>query len=305
LRLKNLESEKLKYDVEEKIQDKSKIIKQIEELTKQREQLSSNISSEDINILSNYLDKMDVKSESEKDLTKLNVDLARFEEKIDAIVNDNKKSQESHIELSKQIKELKTNLEHQEKIVNSLSKEKHQFESKLVKLKSETEELEKTLVEIKNEKNHLNDFIVKGESDKEHLKESIFLKEKQLDEKIKEIKDFVEFNKNKDIDFESFDEFENKGISELRESIIDIKIELEGLGSVNLKAIADYNELFEKYGEVLQRMNILDDEKTEVLKDIEKITLEKEKVFMNFYNILRTNFKRITKEFGLGDIDFV
>jgi len=302
-RLEFLEKEKRSYVIEEKIEDKTKIIKEIEKLEFEKDALSGKISVADVQNLSKYLELLDHKSKLESEINIVKIESARIEEKQTALHNDHKKSNEKINELEKITIKLTKEFETQQKVVKDLIKEKQEFESRVLGKKKECEIVENNLSDAKNEKNRLNDFIVKGEADKDHIRESIFIKEKQLNDKIDEVKSFVEFNKNKDIDFESLDDYENKGISELREYILEVKTELEGLGSVNLKAIADYQEIFDKYNEIKQKMDILDVEREEVSKDIDKISLEKEKIFMGYYTKLRANFKRITKEFGLGDID--
>lgn len=304
-RQKVLEDEKSRFSYVEYSVDKSNVAKKIDSLIKEKEKISNKISSEDINKLSRYFGLVEKKNEFVNHGLEYNVRLARSEERLISAEKEISESTSRIKSFNDAIKVLSEKLNHQVKIVSALLKDKKEFEERTYALRKTVVLVEEELNNTRNEKNNLNDFIVKSEADKEHIKESIFLKEKLLDDKIKEIKEFVELNKNKDIDFETLDDREQKGISDLRVYIIDVKTELEGLGSVNLKAIEDYNDICAKYTEIKEKMDILEVERLEVSKDIEKISLEKEKIFYSYFTKLKTNFKRITKEFGLGDIDLI
>jgi len=127
------------------------------------------------------------------------------------------------------------------------------------------------------------------------------LKKQQINEKTKEITEFIKENTNNNISIDKMESYEKKDLNFLRERFLQLKEKINVV--VNLKSIEEYKEYKEKYDEIKEKLKILEDEKTQLEEDLEKINLEKTKIFMDYFTKLKSNLQRIGKEFGLGIID--
>lgn len=80
---------------------------------------------------------------------------------------------------------------------------------------------------------------------------------------------------------------------ELKTEIIRFEQTLVGMGNVNLKALEIYESVEQQYNELLKKKEILAKEKDDVFGLINEIETKKKDLFMNTFNLVNDNFKRV------------
>jgi|GEM_PF-2838695 len=304
-RLSQLEQEKSNMIIESVKSDKKELEKELLSLEKEKESYLADKYDSKIKHITSYLTFVDDYNKKTGRMNEFAIEIARIEERVNQM--DSEALRVEHILKEKRFQEasLTKNYNSLKSSLETAKQNFDKFEQTILKEKEDMERTEQEIADARNEKNRLNDIIVKGEAEKHHMLESTQVKQAQLEESSKEIDSFIELNKHRDIDFSNLDTFEQRAISELRETIIEIKIDLDQLGAVNLKSITDYSEFKQKYDEIVMKIGILEEERDEVQKDIDQISQQKEHIFMGYYTKIKANFRRITKEFGLGDVDLI
>ncbi len=84
-----------------------------------------------------------------------------------------------------------------------------------------------------------------------------------------------------------------KELEELEEKIKEIERELEAMGPVNLKSLTDYDSEKERYEEIVDKKNRLEDERREILTFMEELEAEKTQKFLTVYNEIADNFSKV------------
>ncbi|MFW9974623.1 MAG: chromosome segregation protein SMC [Candidatus Thorarchaeota archaeon] len=84
-----------------------------------------------------------------------------------------------------------------------------------------------------------------------------------------------------------------KELEELEEKIKEIERELEAMGPVNLKSLTDYDTEKERYEEIVDKKNRLEDERREILTFMEELEAEKTQKFLTVYNEIADNFSKV------------
>lgn len=82
----------------------------------------------------------------------------------------------------------------------------------------------------------------------------------------------------------------------VEEIVSEMRTKLDGMGPVNLDAIAEYDELEERYNFNLRELNDLEAAKEELLKLIARINRETRKMFSDSFAQIRLNFREMFKE---------
>ena len=94
-------------------------------------------------------------------------------------------------------------------------------------------------------------------------------------------------------DTSEMEKSEVKNIESLQLSLADAKREQEALGAVNLKAIDDYEAKKKDVDEAKQRLETLQTERSSVLEMINEIEAKKVRVFMETFNSVNENLKKL------------
>ncbi|UCE11637.1 MAG: chromosome segregation protein SMC [Candidatus Thorarchaeota archaeon] len=89
-------------------------------------------------------------------------------------------------------------------------------------------------------------------------------------------------------------------IDNMDEKILELQRELEAMGLVNLKSIADYEIEREKYDEIVDKKRRLEDEHKEILAFMEEIEAEKTRKFLQVYNDIADNFSSVFAKLSPG-----
>ena len=104
---------------------------------------------------------------------------------------------------------------------------------------------------------------------------------------------------------EEFKEFEGAEILEesmtkLNDTISRIESELETLGSVNMKAIENYDKLTSEINEIEEKLETLKEERQSIFDFMEKVESKKREVFMKTFDVIKDNFEKMYKELTGG-----
>ena len=89
-------------------------------------------------------------------------------------------------------------------------------------------------------------------------------------------------------------------ISELKEIIQKCEIELESLGSVNLRAIEDYDEKKQRFDSVKAEISQLSKQRTNLIKLVDEINEKKKFGLQRVFESMRENFKKIYADLSNG-----
>ena len=92
---------------------------------------------------------------------------------------------------------------------------------------------------------------------------------------------------------EGLPELTYKEIDKLNDNAQELQRELEAMGPVNLKSIADYDIERDKYEEIVDKKRRLEEEHKEILAFMEEIETEKTRKFLQVYNEIADNFSRV------------
>lgn len=106
--------------------------------------------------------------------------------------------------------------------------------------------------------------------------------------------------------FEEFSDWEprqvRKKVDELQDDINKLEVIIKNFGPVNMKSIETYKEAEKDFDRIKNKTDELTSEKEEVLGIIDDIELKKKNAFMDAFNEIRDNFKRIFARLSPGGI---
>lgn len=89
-------------------------------------------------------------------------------------------------------------------------------------------------------------------------------------------------------------------IAETKDDIFKLKAKISALGTVNLAAIAEYEEVVEKYNFMSTQEEDLNKAKEELLKVINEMTVKMQELFKENFKILNENFGETFKDLFKG-----
>ena len=89
-------------------------------------------------------------------------------------------------------------------------------------------------------------------------------------------------------------------ITETKDDIFKLKAKISALGTVNLAAIAEYEEVVEKYNFMSTQEEDLNKAKEELLKVINEMTVKMQELFKENFKILNENFGETFKDLFKG-----
>ncbi|EHP89579.1 chromosome segregation protein SMC [Methanotorris formicicus] len=173
-----------------------------------------------------------------------------------------KKKREKYEELTKNLKELNEKKERYENEIKNLYKQKNELLNK-----------------IKEIENKIGDLLVdkaKYEAKLEEEERKLYLCEKvEVSEKLMMM----------DID-------------ELERHQANLETEIKKLEPVNMRAIEDYNFVFERYNELIEKRKEYERDEKKYLQLMEEVEKRKKEVFMEVFEKVAENFEKIYKEIG-------
>ncbi len=211
--------------------------------------------------------------EYEKKKSKVESVLKELED-IGSAIND---AEKKIIENEDRIEELKA-------YSSKLEEEMKQARREAYMLYREKEEIEEKIKEIESEIGGLR-------LDEERLNEELqklSAEEAKADQKLKDLE-----QKLRELGYDGNIEEVKEGLGRLEEEFKRLQREIELMGSVNLKAEEDYGEEKKRYDEYQDKYKKLLEEKKAVKDLIEEIEKKKLKAFMEAFNNINRNLKRI------------
>ncbi len=92
----------------------------------------------------------------------------------------------------------------------------------------------------------------------------------------------------------------DKNAGELEAAAAELEGALEGLGSVNMRAIETYDTVKKELDEINGRLGTLKDERQSIFNFMEQVETRKREVFMETFNVVKQSFERIFAEISEG-----
>ncbi len=331
---KNIELTVLEGEMKNLLSDKDKLNKNIESSKKQKDENNNiiNLLTEKLKNKKDELDKLDVKSFERKEKVKL------IEEELFNNNNERDSLKEKLVNLKVNNATLEESLQNQKSQISFKNLEIKEKENKIANLQIEIsnkyssitalsenvkskegilEEIEKRVLELEN--SFREDEIIKAE-----LKESYKAKESVTSEEIEVIRiEENELNK-KSIQYAKIESeqeaFYNRlnselnltlaeakeiavkieNINKIKDEILILKSKIASLGTVNLSAIVEYDEVCEKYEFMSSQELDLQKAKEELMEVINEMTIQMQELFKENFKVLNENFGETFRELFKG-----
>lgn len=331
---KNIELTVLEGEMKNLLSDKDKLNKNIESSKKQKDENNNiiNLLTEKLKSKKDELDKLDVKSFERKEKVKL------IEEELFNNNNERDSLKEKLVNLKVNNATLEESLQNQKSQISFKNLEIKEKENKIANLQIEIsnkyssitalsenvkskegilEEIEKRVLELEN--SFREDEIIKAE-----LKESYKAKESVTSEEIEVIRiEENELNK-KSIQYAKIESeqeaFYNRlnselnltlaeakeiavkieNINKIKDEILILKSKIASLGTVNLSAIVEYDEVCEKYEFMSSQELDLQKAKEELMEVINEMTIQMQELFKENFKVLNENFGETFRELFKG-----
>ncbi len=331
---KNIELTVLEGEMKNLLSDKDKLNKNIESSKKKKDENNNiiNLLTEKLKSKKDELDKLDVKSFERKEKVKL------IEEELFNNNNERDSLKEKLVNLKVNNATLEESLQNQKSQISFKNLEIKEKENKIANLQIEIsnkyssitalsenvkskegilEEIEKRVLELEN--SFREDEIIKAE-----LKESYKAKESVTSEEIEVIRiEENELNK-KSIQYAKIESeqeaFYNRlnselnltlaeakeiavkieNINKIKDEILILKSKIASLGTVNLSAIVEYDEVCEKYEFMFSQELDLQKAKEELMEVINEMTIQMQELFKENFKVLNENFGETFRELFKG-----
>ncbi len=239
----------------------------------ERDKLSSKIS-EYSSALASLSEKIKIISDVLSEKKSL---LSNLKKQHSTLLKETKENKTRYKELKKQIKTLIEEKTDISKKISSLekSKEKDIRERKTLKKKLNLEESNLSALEIKIKKKE------ESINDSKLLLSSLDVKLESLAE------DFISVQSNLSSAYSSY------SLSELDSLLSDYTKRREAMGSVNYKAVEKYNKAYEDFGQISEKIEIINKEKESILDLISNIELKRDKLFLDTLESINKHFSHI------------
>ena len=331
---KNIELTVLEGEMKNLLSDKDKLNKNIESSKKKKDENNNiiNLLTEKLKSKKDELDKLDVKSFERKEKVKL------IEEELFNNNNERDSLKEKLVNLKVNNATLEESLQNQKSQISFKNLEIKEKENKIANLQIEIsnkyssitalsenvkskegilKEIEKRVLELEN--SFREDEIIKAE-----LKESYKAKESVTSEEIEVIRiEENELNK-KSIQYAKIESeqeaFYNRlnselnltlaeakeiavkieNINKIKDEILILKSKIASLGTVNLSAIVEYDEVCEKYEFMSSQELDLQKAKEELMEVINEMTIQMQELFKENFKVLNENFGETFRELFKG-----
>ena len=163
-------------------------------------------------------------------------------------------------------------------------------------------EIEKERTEIQNETKSLRDQQISLSSQIAKIREKIENMEQSYDDIIQKLWEEYELTVQTAREF-AFD-FEDE--NQLKKDLAAVKANIKRLGNVNVGAIEEYKEVYEKYNFLKEQLKDLEESRNQLQKLITSLNGEMKTMFSESFNIINENFGRIFRQlFGGGSAKLI
>lgn len=226
------------------------------------------------NLLKNSIE---TKSSLTSSIERLTAEISKSKEEISQIKIIIEDSQAEHDEYigernieSEELKETEENL-------NSKKKESSEFEQKLNKIRNERQ----------------------STSDKIH---EIQVKQKEISIRFENLVNHINDEYNIQLEFKEFDDIEEFDFKSNSLEVHDLRDKIKNLGPINLLAYSEYEEENERLIFLNQQREDLVESEKDLIKTIKEINESAQTVFMDTFEEIKSNFKKIFQTlFNPGD----
>lgn len=228
---------------------------------------------------------------------------------------------------------LEPEIKNSNKIIQDSAEAKKRLENQIEELKKSITDLEKQLKEYKAKEKELSKEYEGIISKRDELKEKRAYQEKRYSneyekfEKVKEVFNKIQYNLEEytgaekiyveeeemllseiESDFveheqaSTFEEFKNlvkkklqtiEDLKSLQQEVNSLKSKLSSFGSLNLKAVAVYDQIKEEFDGLLERREKLNTEKEDIMNFISEMDEKKRQKFVQTFTILKEKFAQV------------
>ncbi|NHJ00891.1 MAG: chromosome segregation protein SMC [Candidatus Heimdallarchaeota archaeon] len=289
---------------DEQEQEMHQYEKTIEEIAQEMNEIETRLEAADTRPLLEQMNQIEQK------LGKLQGRLTGIDSRIESLTKSKEEREARILETQEEINALKVENANLEGELEAISEQKEQIGIQLKQILEKEDSITDEMKEVKSDLSTQKKYQGQLVKDKERLNEKIT----QLEEKITSIKlqrerfsVEIENLQNEavanNIEILSADAEELKKIKEskITEDIESKSAEKKRLEPVNMRALKEFQEENSRYIELLDRRDILIEERQVILDFIEDIETEKYTVFMKTFRSVNKHFGSIFNELSGGD----
>lgn len=252
-----------------------------------RDKLSKLRSSEIVAQLSSYEQQIEEKKEEKRDIEKKKDRLVMEHEDVlgskrNDLIENLEKLDQKVSEHKEQLQDLKEHVEELEETLEEKEKSQQEFYDQFKELFNKRNELQDNVKEHESKILELNNTI----KDHSHKINVMQMEKAKIETTLQSLQEEYEPLKH-------IPRFEEKEIDTIKEEIEKAKDMMDNIGAVNMKALEIYDSVQEKYSELLDKKERLQEEKESVLLMINEVDTKKKDLFMKTFNVVNHNFQQI------------
>ena len=250
----------------------------------------------------------------EQQLGKLQGKLTGVESRIESLITSKEEKEQRSNETNEEINTVQVENANLSGELQALEEQLTQLGEQLGKILENEEEVSKEMKEVKSDLNTQKKYQGQLIKDKEKLNENIAKYEEQVTEiKLQRERLTVELenlqNEASELNIEIIpadaEELQKVNKSKITKDIEQKSIEKTRLEPVNMRALKEFQEENARYIELLDRRDILIEERQVILDFIEEIETEKYSVFMKVFRSVNKHFGSIFHELSGGDAKLI
>lgn len=286
--IKNVKMDKVNQDIQGINKSKEAIANKIS-------MLKNNDFTKKVDQLRKEIDTLEKKRMTVKiDITKLETQLQEITTNQEREVNNNIESFQEELEThKKQFETIKSKITESTEEIKTLEKEVLEKNQKIGQIYNKKEELLKTQTEIKVAIEDLNSSIHPL-----NIKiNTLDVNERNLLAQKEEIQGNNDIPEEKKEDLTEFLTFTQAKLASIIEESMRVKMDLE---PVNMRAIKKYDKIKKRYDDLIEKHELVVDERISILNFIDKIETEKRETFYNTFEGINDNFRRIFSKLSPG-----
>lgn len=318
---KNLERQKTELEqflVEEDLSG------QLEELKQQKTELESQIEmyqqekaelEDKLNELDQILEELDTKplyekiTIKEKELRQIEGQIGIIRTKIESLQKSRREKasrieeyKQTIIEAEQEIARLEGSLDAKKERIRELEEQKITIEEEISHLQDQKEDISekqrRLRKEVQQHEHQRNEVLKKIEELKDQINELRIQKERAATKREQAIADSQEYG----VEILPRNQLPEKiNIKKLTGQIEAKQIEIKKLGAINQKAIEEFEDEFKRYEDMVEKRDLLAEERQIILDFINQIETEKYRIFMKTFKSIATEFSKIFAELSGGN----
>lgn len=294
--------EKVKEEKDRISSEMSEIELKIEEKTREISSIETKIADIEKTLKGSEIPKLARKIEELKGEIETNSEVLRKIETTLQGLTAKKQTYEQSLADNKEI------VEEIEKRMASLKDDIESYTDRIETLTAELEkkfEAEKSLSEELGELREQRDTLMKEISELEKKKNSLKIEQSVIEEKIAGKMEILDELKIQIEEYEVEEIEELPPIKEISAELKEVERKINEMGDVNLKAIQEYDEVYQRREDLVAKRDTLVREKEEISNRIEKYEMRKREVFFETFNAINRNFMEIFAQLSDGTGELV